>query len=80
MLPSDAWLTQAARQRGHRAHDEGRALDEARTFPTVDFKPVAKLLVRMADLEQLQNVWLTSSEKAESKSLVAFTWTCCVPT
>ena len=34
------------------------------TAPSSGFKPLAKLLVHMSDLEQLENVWLDSTSKS----------------
>jgi Tfp pilus assembly protein PilN len=62
VLPSDAWLT--------RAHaDEkaftvaGDAVDSQGDQSSSGFKPIAKLLVHLADVQQLENVWLSSSSK-----------------
>jgi Tfp pilus assembly protein PilN len=41
----------------------GQALDSPTDAPDLGYKSVAKLLVRMAELEQLQRVWLDSAEK-----------------
>lgn len=41
----------------------GRAIDYPEDVPDLGYKSIAKLLVRMADLEQLQSVWLSASNK-----------------
>ncbi len=42
----------------------GEALDSPSDSPDLGYKSVAKLLVRMAELEQLERVWLDSAEKS----------------
>ena len=55
----------------------GSAVDAVGESGSSGFKPIAKLLVHMADLQQIENVWLDSSSKSDfsdsrhSPSLVA---------
>jgi Tfp pilus assembly protein PilN len=42
---------------------DGRALDYPNDIPDLGYKSVAKLLVRLTELDSLDNVWLTSSSK-----------------
>jgi len=64
VLPNDVWLSSLAA-----AEDSGLTLDgqavDAVDAPDSGHKAIAKLLVRLADLDQLYNVWLGSSTKAE---------------
>ncbi len=65
VLPSDIWL-----QTLNATEDSGLelmawAIDAPTDSPDVGHKTIAKALVRLADLEQLKDVWLTDSSKAE---------------
>ena len=42
---------------------DGKAIDYPQDVPDLGYKSVAKLLVRIADLSQLDSVWLSSSAK-----------------
>jgi Tfp pilus assembly protein PilN len=42
---------------------DGNALDYPNDVPDMGYKSVAKLLVRLAELDQIENVWLGSSTK-----------------
>ncbi len=42
---------------------DGRALDVPNDVPDLGYRSIAKLLVRLAGLDQLDNVWLSSSVK-----------------
>lgn len=73
VLPADAWL--------EKLHVDEKAfqISGQSLAPTGDeqssgFKPVAKLLVHMADLQDLENVWLGSSNKSQvlSQDTVTF--------
>lgn len=65
IMPADVWLVSL------RCHEEegvtmlARAVDSDTDVPDVGHKAVAKTLVRLADLEQLSSVWLSSSMKTE---------------
>lgn len=64
VLPPDVWAV------GIRAYeDQGMnldliAVDSSTDVPDVGHKTVAKTLVRLADLEQVENVWLLQSTKS----------------
>ncbi|GAB4273455.1 MAG: hypothetical protein Kow0056_00500 [Coriobacteriia bacterium] len=64
VLPDDAWLNsmQASEENGLAL--VGRVLDYQDDAPDSGHKAIARMLVRLTDLEQLDNVWLTSSVKA----------------
>lgn len=42
----------------------GKAIDYPNDIPDQGYKSVAKLLVRLADLQPLRNVWMSSAEKS----------------
>jgi Tfp pilus assembly protein PilN len=74
VLPSDIYLTQlGATQPAAGAAGApgtpgqftmaGRALDVPNDVPDLGYKSIAKLLSRLADLQQLDAVWLTDSTK-----------------
>ncbi len=70
VLPDDVWLDTM------NVHEtafiiDGKAIDNSEGG---GYKAIAKLLVRVADLEQLQNVWLNSSDKTvfRGKSAIHF--------
>lgn len=61
VLPADTWLeTFRGDEKGIAV--TGKAVNHSGDLSSMGFKPVAKLMVRMSDLEQLQNVWLDSSK------------------
>lgn len=63
ILPADAWLTSL--HLDQKAFSiKGLAVDSQGDMTSMGFKPIAKLLVRMADLRQLENVWLNTSARA----------------
>jgi Tfp pilus assembly protein PilN len=64
VLPTDMWLQSLAFS-GDTVTFNGTAIDVDGDSPDIGHRTIAKLLVRMADLEQLYNVWLTSSTKGE---------------
>lgn len=75
ILPSDVWLETLQCDEENGLTLQGRALD-GEDVPDRGFKPLAALLVRLTSLEQLSNVWLTSSSKepfgASQRSTVSF--------
>jgi Tfp pilus assembly protein PilN len=73
VLPADAWLTEVHADEKTFTM-KGMAVDGRGDMTSMGFKPVAKLLVRMADLDQLQNVWLETSKRGEflDKPVVEF--------
>jgi Tfp pilus assembly protein PilN len=74
VLPTDIYVTRlgstepkaavgtAAAQPGRLSMD-GRALDFPNDVPDLGYKSVAKMLVRLAQLDQIDSVWLASSAK-----------------
>ncbi len=79
ILPSDVWLVYMAGSEEAGMEIAGNAVDSDADVPDVGHKAVAKTLVRLADLELLNNVWLTSSAKADyadtGKQVIEFTIT-----
>lgn len=77
VLPADTWVTslKVAEQTTPNFDVMGRALDPQDT-PDAGHKSIASCLIRLADLEQLRDVWLTTSEKDiatyEPDSVVSF--------
>lgn len=65
VLPSDVWLTFISGSEETGMEIAGNAVDSSADVPDVGHKAVAKTLVRLADLELLDDVWLTSSVKAD---------------
>ncbi len=63
VMPSDVWLVYLKGSEEEGVQLEGWALDAAVDVPDVGHKAVAKTLVRLADLELLDSVWLTFSGK-----------------
>lgn len=74
VLPSDMWLTRLALSEDTGVEIEGLSLDDGADVPDGGHKEIAKLLVRLADLDQLYDVWLVSSEKSEYEDTAAITW------
>jgi Tfp pilus assembly protein PilN len=62
ILPSDTWLENLDADQTTGLTLSGRALDGL-DAPDNGHKSIAKMLVRLADLGQLKNVWLTGSTK-----------------
>ena len=63
VLPSDTWLTFLSGNEDAGVQLRGYAIDSPTDVPDVGHKSVAKTLIRLADLEQLESVWLTQSTK-----------------
>lgn len=61
VLPTDMWLTTLVGTESEGLKLEGWSLDSGDN----GFKSIAKLLVRLTDLEQLQDAWLTTAEKKD---------------
>jgi Tfp pilus assembly protein PilN len=61
VLPADSWL-QTMRGDEKTLVITGLAIDDEGDQSSMGYKPVAKMLVRVSDLEQLQNVWLDASK------------------
>ncbi|MBE0476015.1 MAG: PilN domain-containing protein [Coriobacteriia bacterium] len=67
ILPQGMWVTRFSMHEDNGVQMEGVALDAAADVPDVAHKEIAKLLVRLADLDQLYDVWLVSSEKVDEE-------------
>lgn len=65
ILPSDMWVETIMGSEEAGLSLTGYALDSPTDVPDQGHKTIAKSLVRLADLEQLNDVWLTSSVKGE---------------
>lgn len=65
VLPSDVWVETIVASEDLGLDIAGWAIDSPTDSPDVGHKTMAKMLVRMADLDQLTDVWLTSSEKSD---------------
>ncbi|MGB4441707.1 MAG: PilN domain-containing protein [Coriobacteriia bacterium] len=64
VLPTDVWLT-ALSATEQTVDIQGMAIDSADDSPDAGHKSMAKVLLRLADLDQLSNVWLMNSAKSE---------------
>lgn len=62
VLPSDAWLTTMHLDE-QKFSIAGMSADAVSDPSSSGFKPIAKLLVHMGDIQELENVWLESSTK-----------------
>lgn len=80
VLPADVWLQNLAAGEKDGLQMAGYAVDAPADSPDVGHKTMAKTLVRLADLEQLSDVWLTNSTKAtfQEKPAIQFTLTAAV--
>jgi len=77
VLPSDVWVSRMALDQINGLQIQGYAVDAPTDTPDAGHKSIAKTLVRLADLEQLYNVWLTNSVKElyEEQDAIQFTIT-----
>ncbi len=75
VLPSDVWIETMAADEESGLQIAGYAVDSATDTPDLGHKTMAKTLVRLADLEQLQDVWLTTSVKDEYEERPAIRFT-----
>ncbi|MBN2848048.1 MAG: PilN domain-containing protein [Coriobacteriia bacterium] len=77
VLPSDVWVSRMAFDQITGLQIQGYAVDAPTDTPDAGHKSIAKTLVRLADLEQLYNVWLTNSVKElyEEQDAIQFTIT-----
>ncbi len=70
VLPDDTWLNTLsgaeadAETRSGNLQISGAALDDIDDDPDYGYKAIARVLVRLADLEQLDDVWLGNATKA----------------
>jgi len=65
VLPSDLWVQTMAVDEDAGISLAGYAIDFPDDVPDLGHKAIAKALVRLADLEDLSDVWLASSVKTE---------------
>jgi Tfp pilus assembly protein PilN len=63
VMPTDIWITSMAWGQESGLGVEGFALDSGTDSPDYGHKTIAKLLVRLADLDGLFDVWLSNSVK-----------------
>lgn len=63
VMPADLWLTVLVTNENTGLTMDGYAVDSATDSPDLGHKSIAKLLVRLADLDQLYDVWLTNAAK-----------------
>ncbi|MDH4139509.1 MAG: PilN domain-containing protein [Coriobacteriia bacterium] len=69
VLPSDTWLDRLRGTEAQSADEdpylrlEGGALDSPLDIPDMGFKSVAKTLARLAELEQITDVWLGNAAR-----------------
>lgn len=77
VLPSDLWAETMLSSEADGISIQGWAIDAPNDTPDLGHKSIAKMLVRLADLEQLQDVWLTNSVKAlyQEQDAIQFTVT-----
>lgn len=73
VLPTDVWLDSLVLDE-QRVTFEGRAIDSQAGGVSNGYKSVAKLLVRLQELDQLQNVWLNASDKGEMLQTPVMHW------
>lgn len=65
VMPTDMWVTVLNTDEASGLTLDGFAVDSATDSPDLGHKSIAKLLVRLADLDQLYDVWLTNAAKTE---------------
>jgi hypothetical protein len=64
VLPTDMWLESVSVDEKS-FHAQGTSVDHTGDVPLMGYKNIAKLLVRLTDLDQITNIWLTSSSKGK---------------
>lgn len=81
VLPNDIYLTSFTGSDNAGSGDSivtmaGKGLDDPDDAPNVGYKSIAKMLVRFADMEQLDSVWLTNMSKTADTETEAgmLTW------
>jgi Tfp pilus assembly protein PilN len=77
VLPADVWAQSLTVDQISGLQLAGYAIDAPTDSPDLGFKPMARLLVRLTDLEQLSDVWLSSSTRSsfEGQDALQFTVT-----
>jgi Tfp pilus assembly protein PilN len=75
VLPSDIWLTRLSAAEGSTIQFDGFAVDAPKDNPDAGHKAIAKALVRLADLDQLFDVWLLTSSETEFENQPAIQFT-----
>jgi N-acyl-D-aspartate/D-glutamate deacylase len=75
IMPAEAWVVTLTCDEEQGVTMFARAIDSETDVPDVGHKAVAKTLVRLADLEQLSSVWLSSSIKTEYEEQPAIDFT-----
>ncbi len=65
VLPADVWLVTLNCDEDAGINVTSRAVDSPNDAPDIGHKAVARTLLRLTDLEQLESVWLDTSTKAE---------------
>lgn len=63
VMPTDMWVSSMAWDQDTGIALDGFAIDRATDTPDAGHKSIAKMLVRLADLGDLYDVWLTNSTK-----------------
>jgi Tfp pilus assembly protein PilN len=63
VLPSDVWVQSLTTDEVAGLTVLGYGIDVPTDYPDTGHKSIAKVLLRLADLEQLHDVWLTNSVK-----------------
>lgn len=64
VMPTDIWVSSLAWAEDSGLVITGYAIDSATDVPDVGHKSIAKMLVRLAELDDLYDVWLTNSVRA----------------
>lgn len=77
IMPTDMWLTVLVANQDTGVALDGFAMDSGTDSPDLGHKSIAKLLVRLADLNQLDDVWLTNAVKTtyNERNAIQFTVT-----
>jgi len=65
VMPTDLWTTVLNATEENGLTIDGYAVDSASDSPDLGHKSIAKMLVRLANLDQLIDVWLTNAAKTE---------------
>ncbi len=65
VMPTDLWVTNFSWDEATGLTIDGYAVDSATDSPDLGHKSIAKMLVRLADLDDLYDVWLENAVKVE---------------